>query len=79
MLSYEPEHMVVDADGVPLVEESGDAPEDEGKHAAKESSSKIHKFIMQKGFKGGQEAFLLNSVAPAASHFHFSLLIPTFA
>ena len=40
----QPEHMVVDADGVPLVEESGDAPEDEGKHAANESSLKIHKF-----------------------------------
>ena len=39
-----PEHMVVDADRVPLVEQSGDAPEDEGKHAAKEFSLKIHKF-----------------------------------
>ena len=38
MLSYEPEHMVVDADRVPLVEEPGDPPKYEGKHAAKESS-----------------------------------------
>ena len=43
----------------------------------------LWKFINSKsdeilGFKGGQEAFSLNSVAPA-SHFHFSLLIHTFA
>jgi len=30
----EPEHVVVDADRVPLVEQSGDPPEDERKHAA---------------------------------------------
>ena len=34
----EPEHVVVDADRVPLVEQSGDPPEDERKHAAKEYS-----------------------------------------
>jgi len=33
----QPEHMVVDADRVPLVEQSGDAPEDEGKHDVKAS------------------------------------------
>ena len=27
--------MVVNADGVPLVEQTGDPPKDEGKHAAK--------------------------------------------
>ena len=62
----EPEHMVVDADGVPLVEQPGDPSKDEGKHAAKKSSSieslkevmkYVHKILLYPAF-----------------HFHFWLI-----